>query len=162
MNRRSLAASESQAETINRYKRVLATGEKICCRCKRSLPVDCFQQCKRNKDGRKSRCAFCISATSKGDRNAYLIRVYGITQVEFTKLLASQACRCAICLSLRPGPHGWHVDHDHATNQVRGILCSLCNTGLGSFSDNPAILLAAAEYLRSRSATNQLSLPVAA
>ena len=39
------------------------------------------------------------------------------------------------------------VDHNHETNTIRGLLCSNCNTGLGMFSDNPELLIAAAEYL---------------
>jgi hypothetical protein len=41
------------------------------------------------------------------------------------------------------------VDHCHTTGKVRGLLCSTCNTALGSFQDNPAYLKAAIHYLES-------------
>ena len=40
-----------------------------------------------------------------------------------------------------------HLDHDHATDQVRGLLCRNCNLGLGSFKDSPELLRRAAFYL---------------
>jgi hypothetical protein len=39
------------------------------------------------------------------------------------------------------------VDHDHKTNKVRALLCDGCNKGLGAFSDSPALLRKAADYL---------------
>jgi hypothetical protein len=39
------------------------------------------------------------------------------------------------------------LDHDHATRQVRGMLCRPCNTALGCVQDDPALLRKLAEYL---------------
>lgn len=41
------------------------------------------------------------------------------------------------------------IDHDHITNQVRGLLCSKCNALLGMAGDNTEILFSAIEYLES-------------
>lgn len=40
-----------------------------------------------------------------------------------------------------------HIDHDHATGKIRGLLCQGCNTALGYVKDNPLILRALALYL---------------
>lgn len=42
---------------------------------------------------------------------------------------------------------GMHLDHDHATGEFRGWLCSKCNTGLGMFNDSPKLLERAIQYL---------------
>ena len=62
-------------------------------------------------------------------------------------MVEDQEGKCAICLSLPKGIKPWHVDHDHSTNKVRGILCHHCNTALGNFNDDPDILERALEYL---------------
>lgn len=53
---------------------------------------------------------------------------------------------CEIC-GTDPG-YPLYLDHDHATGEARGWLCSLCNLGLGHFKDEPARMLAAAQYIQ--------------
>lgn len=78
------------------------------------------------------------------DRNCKLKKAYGITIEEFDSMLEAQGNRCKIC---RESSEKFHVDHDHKTGIVRGILCNLCNVGLGAFRDNVAYLENAIKYL---------------
>ena len=41
-----------------------------------------------------------------------------------------------------------HLDHDHATGEVRGWVHPFCNKKLGQCKDDPEWLEAAARYLR--------------
>lgn len=59
-------------------------------------------------------------------------------------MLAEQKGLCAIC---REAP-AKHVDHDHATGRVRGLLCFNCNGALGQFRDRTDLMLRAVAYLR--------------
>ena len=75
------------------------------------------------------------------------LRDYGLTQVAFNQLLEAQGGACAICRVLLDLGRGTHVDHDHGSGLVRGILCGRCNRGIGVFKDDAALLRAAATYL---------------
>lgn len=81
--------------------------------------------------------------------NSYLKRTYGITGMDYAAMLAGQDHSCAVCKTRDAGTvnGAFVVDHDHATGAVRGLLCTGCNTGLGSFRDNSVALRAAADYL---------------
>jgi len=78
-----------------------------------------------------------------------LRRHFGITPEDVISMLERQGGRCAICLTQTPGGKGtFHVDHDHRTGRVRGLLCRKCNIGLGCFKDDWARLQSAVSYLR--------------
>lgn len=84
---------------------------------------------------------------SRMRRDEKLKREYGITQAQFETMLIQQHECCGICGDLLKEMPKIHVDHDHETNQVRGLLCFRCNVGLGSFQDSKAVLRNAIEYL---------------
>lgn len=76
---------------------------------------------------------------------------YGLTPASYNEMLAAQGGGCAVCGTPDVGGRwdstAFHVDHDHATGVVRGLLCLGCNRGLGYFNDNPEKLRLAALYL---------------
>ncbi len=80
------------------------------------------------------------------ERDAYLRRTFGITQADYDALLAAQGGGCAIC-GKKPGKISLHVDHDHETGEIRGLLCVGCNNALGQFRDDIGLLSRAREYV---------------
>ena len=97
----------------------------------------CSQRCKR-----KARTASGRGADSA--RKSYTLTRYGLTEAEATEM---RARGCDICGTKEYGGR-WVVGHiDHETGEVRGVLCSNCNTGLGKFKDDPERLRAAATYV---------------
>jgi len=76
-------------------------------------------------------------------------RRYGITRDDYNRMLEEQGDSCAICKTMEVGRNHthFHVDHDHKTGKIRGLLCDLCNRGLGYFKDDPFLLGKAIKYL---------------
>jgi len=73
-------------------------------------------------------------------------RKYGLTREGYGALEASQGGACAICSRpLRDARV--HVDHDHSTGVVRGLLCQRCNQAIGLLGDSAAVAANAAAYL---------------
>ena len=73
------------------------------------------------------------------------LKLYGITQEEVQLLVEQQNNSCAICLTqFTKTPH---VDHDHATGKVRGLLCTICNFGLGLVKDDTNLLEILSSYI---------------
>lgn len=62
-------------------------------------------------------------------------------------MLSEQLDSCAICGRPTPGKTSFHIDHDHGSEAVRGLLCFRCNAGIGQFRELPERLRQAAEYL---------------
>ena len=77
----------------------------------------------------------------------HLKQFYKITKEEYEALLAKQCYVCVVCG--KPNQHNkrLHIDHDHKTGKVRGLLCNHCNTALGLVHDDVGVLAALIQYL---------------
>jgi hypothetical protein len=130
---------------------------KTCIKCGFPKPEDAFYL--RLDTGRLSgECRQCKKEYEKSYRSAHsqkiavkrrnrgLVARYGITEERYQELFVQQKGCCAIC-DKPSGEKRLHVDHDHATGRVRGLLCYPCNVGIGYLRDDPRKLRAAAQYL---------------
>ena len=79
---------------------------------------------------------------------------YNLEPHEYNKLMKDSNNLCMICKS-PPSNKSLHIDHDHKTKIVRGLLCHGCNTALGLMKDNINILLEAIKYLNKHSALSE-------
>jgi hypothetical protein len=127
---------------------------KQCSKCKQIKDLDQFKPDIRRKDGTGSWCKECervLQSTPKAlqsKRARMLWRKFNITLAEYDLMHESQNGCCAICLDHQCNfDRALSVDHDHATNKIRGLLCDPCNLGLGNFKDNMGVLGNAVSYL---------------
>jgi NMD protein affecting ribosome stability and mRNA decay len=116
------------------------TGHKFCRECGAVKPHSDWSRNRSSSDGF---AVYCKECKARRDRLRYFKRQYDLTPDEVGTMVSEQFGICPICLS--PGPQ--HVDHDHVTGQVRGVLCFTCNAALGQLRDSPAIARRAARYL---------------
>lgn len=146
---------------------------KQCCTCDRKLPITAFSKRSGRPSGVQSECKVCRAERRKANPEAYRVyvkkskgknkdkvnsqsrrymflrnleKLYGLTEEAYESLREAQANRCAICNELFTKTP--HVDHCHATGEVRGLLCGGCNRGLGHFKDEVVRLRAAIKYLK--------------
>lgn len=86
-------------------------------------------------------------------KNSHLKAMYGITIERYETMLECQGGVCAICGKEEGAKHqngkvkNLAVDHCHDTGVIRGLLCHACNTGIGSFRHDQALLTSATKYL---------------
>ena len=133
-------------------------GDLKCDKCGEYKDVSLYEWQKDRPSPRKT-CKLCRSRVpkteeqlkkkSKYKRKLYASRrdhyrmvweksKYGVHKGEFNYN------HCAICGNL----DRLHIDHCHKTGNVRGLLCSNCNIGIGNMQDNIDILKVAIEYLK--------------
>jgi Autographiviridae endonuclease VII len=86
-------------------------------------------------------------AKLRAQRRWMLKQEYGITLETYEWMWREQDGLCAICGQPERDNKSLSVDHNHKTDEIRGLLCDRCNTGLGKFDDDPSRFRAAAEYL---------------
>ena len=111
------------------------------------------------KDVRKRRqnaLKYYYSNKPKHTANAYkyiLKTKYKLTVEQFSSMHEAQNGICLVCEeqidNIFTGAKGKKtaVDHCHSIGEVRGLLCKICNTGLGGLKDSPELLRKGAEYL---------------
>lgn len=145
---------------------------KTCTLCKVDKPASSYSPRGNVRDGLQSQCRSCRNATSMAWRknNLELCRArrranyaanphrqlgasrkwrFGVTEDEYNEILMFQNGVCAICKEKCREGKALAIDHNHATNYVRGLLCRQCNTALGMLREDPAIVKRAENYLTS-------------
>jgi hypothetical protein len=80
---------------------------------------------------------------------------YKISPEDFDLMFSWQNGLCAICGCSASNGRRLHVDHNHTTGGVRGLLCTNCNLGLGLFKDSEGLLLSAISYLKDKDNPNR-------
>ena len=111
-------------------------------------------------DGRSSWCKACRWDYGKTTRHhesrkrQSLKRKYGLSYIQYTTMLVAQSGLCGICghpeTAVQYGKlRRLSIDHDHITDEVRGLLCRSCNLLLGAAGDDEEVLKSAIKYLRS-------------
>jgi len=130
---------------------------KTCTKCSAEKPLDKFYKSKTGPQGRSSECKECTNKRMKENycpKKALaksLKSKYNISLEQYDDMLSAQDYCCAICGTDSPGRHGrFVVDHNHETEEVRGLLCWSCNVGIGHLKDSPKVLASALTYLTTR------------
>lgn len=95
----------------------------------------------------------------KRDCDSQRKKRYGLSPEQWEARFDEQGRRCAICKSPDPrSQKGWSTDHCHVGGKIRGILCHMCNVGLGAFRDNLEYLKTATDYLFNRASNVAMEL----
>jgi hypothetical protein len=132
------------------------TGTKRCSMCRETKSSSAFGQNRRRHDGLSTYCLPCKAdeqrarnavnpekAQAAGRRSRFKVK-YGLTVEQVAEMVRVRDGRCDLCSRAAV----LHVDHDHESGQVRGLLCGPCNRALGCLGDNLEGVLQAVEYLK--------------
>jgi hypothetical protein len=90
-------------------------------------------------------CVNLVKLDPQVRRGYALKQKYGLSLAEYDTMMNEQNGGCAICGA---NTNRLHVDHNHKTGKLRGLLCSNCNTSLGKFKDDVQILKKAITYIK--------------
>ena len=106
---------------------------KQCPRCKRILPDSYFA-------ANTTHCKICRRDYDWQYR-------YGISHEQYYELYKAQEGKCKICGYVPQGDEYLHIDHNKETGEIRGLLCSKCNKGLGLFDEKLENFKEAVKYI---------------
>jgi len=117
------------------------SATKKCSCCKLIKPARGFHKWALGPDKLQNRCKSC----NKENNLKVTLKKFGIPQEEYDQLQKDQNRLCAICF-VDEGKT-LCIDHNHATNKVRGLLCNKCNKGIGLLGDSVELIRSALNYL---------------
>lgn len=138
---------------------MLNLNEKVCPKCSLAKEQKEFGKDATTRSGISSWCKPCKKTWRANHRKENPekyqeidfrndLKRYGLTPEDYNKMFESQNGLCACCgISHENFRRGLHVDHDHTTGQVRALLCTKCNPGIGYFDDSVEKLEMAIKYL---------------
>jgi hypothetical protein len=84
---------------------------------------------------------------------------YGISPDQYKDLWESQIGLCGICFSILKEDRTTHIDHDHSTGIIRGLLCHNCNTALGLLKEDTETMKSMITYLSKAGKSNKGKTP---
>jgi hypothetical protein len=117
----------------------MTISSQVCRKCGIEKELTEYHRDNRTSNRKRTICREC--------RNVHR-RIVRISKDNRASLLEEQNYSCAICGSLaNENKKRLSVDHNHETNQIRGLLCTYCNVGLGYFKDDTQLMARAIEYL---------------
>lgn len=136
------------------HRRSMPSGRgSYCLLCARAMGREKTQRITADPVRKAARDAY-----TKAHRRKVALSAYGLTLDEYLALAEAQDECCAICgavglasrelVSVADRKYLLAVDHCHETGQIRGLLCTRCNTLLGMARDSEEVLMAAVRYLQ--------------
>lgn len=143
---------------------------KTCKNCLEEKNLKAFCTKKSSADGLSGKCRDCAISYArqyrkdspektratykkryKRIRESALRRKYDISLEDYESMLKDQDGKCGICGTMTPSNRKavkhMYIDHCHTTGQVRGLLCSKCNSSIGLLNDDPALVRRAVTWL---------------
>lgn len=139
-------------------------SSKRCSKCQIDKTIEEYNVNRTYGSGRDARCKECLREYQRHLQSTPIYRAklkewtkrgklkcrYGLTEERYAEILASQNGVCALCWKPPSGTlrqTRLHVDHDHETGQIRGLLCNACNRALGQLGDNAEGIMNTLNYL---------------
>lgn len=122
------------------------TATRECRECLEEKSIHEFEKNQRTPEGRRNRRSICKACRKK--------RVPPAGKADYQRRHPppeqGDTFECPICermFTVKKGHGAVHLDHDHATGQIRGYICAQCNTGIGNMKGSIATLSNAIKWI---------------
>lgn len=124
------------------------TIDKLRNQCKNCSLLSIQKRRKENPEKYKEQCRKTNQELKEYQYFWKAKKFFNLTKNDYLVMEKQQNYKCKICKGIQYSHKQFFcIDHDHKTNKVRGLLCDLCNKGLGHFKDDCNLLRNAIEYL---------------